>query len=257
MDEEFEQVVKDATEMARYGAVNPTPPPAQVRVINKDGGIVEGDLRARIKVPGNYIRPSTSDNVGKNELRDGIIFPYTPSISLDYKASYKDMTAAHSNYTQYFYQNSSVGQISIQGKFTVQNDADAVIWLNTKHLLASLTKMRYGEDEQAGAPPPVCRLFAYGEFMFKNVPVVISSFRLELPTDVDYYTIGNQKIEKGDGFQFDDTVFKETTTYTYPNFVPTMSTFVITCNPLYSRREMLEFSLTKYIEDYPNNTKYL
>lgn len=236
-------------------------PPAKVIVKNIDGRPVDEDLRVRIKVPGNYIRPSTSGNRSANELKDGIIFPYTPSITYDYKASYKDMTAAHSNYTQYFYQNSSISQISIQGKFTVQSDKDAVVWLNTKHLLASLTKMRYGEDAMAGAPPPVCRLFAYGDYMLKNVPIVITSFRLELSADVDYYSIGTANGAAPETEALTDengVVIAELNTQgTNPNFIPVMSTFVINCNPIYSRREMLNFSVTKFIEDYPNNTKYL
>lgn len=229
--------------------------PVQVTI---NGKPTDTDMRVRIMVPGNYIRPSTSGNVKRNELKNGIIFPYTPQISLDYKSDYKNMNAVHSNYTQYFYTNSSVGAIQITAKFTVQNDKDAVVWLSTKHLLSALIKMPYADDPGAGAPPPVCRLMAYGDYMLKNVPIVIQSFRLELPADVDYYSVGTERKEVDTETDESGRFQTETTTiFNEPNFVPTVSTFVISCLPVYSRKEMLQFSLKNFLEDYTNNTKYL
>lgn len=87
--------------------------------------------------------------------------------------------------------------------------------------------MRFGPDPDAGAPPPVCRLYANGESMLHNVPVAITNYRIELPDGVDYFTL-----------------------YQHPTFgttsVPTVSTIAITCVPMYSRNEMQKFSVADY-----------
>jgi hypothetical protein len=41
-------------------------------------------------------------------------------------------------------------------------------------------------NEYAGSPPPILILNGYGDHVFKNVPVVVKSFSVTLPPDVDY-----------------------------------------------------------------------
>jgi len=188
--------------------------------------------RVIIKVPNDYLNNYSSGS--NNELKNlgGIIFPYTPQISLDHKADYASESPTHSNFTQYFYKHSAISPISITGKFTVQNDKDAGTYLSTVHLLSALVKMRFGNDEFAGAPPPVCRLNAYGLFGINNVPVVISNFRQELPDSVDYYTTSKTA---------EFALFGVTS-------VPTISTVSITCNPVYSRQEMMDFNIPDWLQ---------
>lgn len=199
------------------------------------------DTRVRIRVPPKYLTRATSGV--NNELSlsklGGIIFPYTPSISYEVKADYSAQNPLHSNFAINFYQRSSVGPISITGKFSVENAADAGVYLATKHLLMALTRMRSGGgtggDPDSGAPPPICRLDAYGE-MLRNVPVAITSFRVELPDSVDYFITNN-------GFGI--------------HSVPTMSTIAITCLPMYSRDEMQKFSVTGYLNKSYSNKGYI
>jgi hypothetical protein len=207
------------------------------------------DLRVKLRVPNDYLTQFTSgSSFGELSALGGIIFPYTPQISFEHKADYSSQTPTHSNYAIHFYKNSSVGDISINGKFTVQNESDALIYISTVHLLRALTKMRFGgpvtsagggrgvvknsADPDSGAPPPVCRLDAYGEFMLKNVPVVITSFKADLPDAVDFYTLSNRA----------SGVYGQTS-------VPTVSTIQITCKPIYSRAEMQSLSVTGYLND--------
>jgi hypothetical protein len=98
-------------------------------------------------------------------------------------------------------------------------------------MLRALTKMLSGGEEGSGSPPPVCRLDAYGDFMLKNVPVAISSFKIELPDGVDYFTT--------DGYPFNQTS------------VPTISTISLTLVPMYSRAEMRDFT----VDDWLTNVK--
>jgi hypothetical protein len=187
------------------------------------------DLRVRLKVPGEYIQPGTPSAGPNNILTNngGILFPYTPTISVDNKAEYAQQTPLHSNFSQYFYKNSSVGPINMTAKFTVQNEQDGKVLLSVIHLLRALTKMRFGADDQAGSPPPICRFYAYGQYMMYNVPVAITSWKHELPNDVDYVTIGRGT--------------------PLASMVPISSNITIDMNIMYSRREMLNHNIPDWL----------
>lgn len=185
------------------------------------------DKRVILRIPDSYINnPFFSSGAF---AAGGILFPYTPDIKYSVKASYQDKPVTHANYAPVFYNNSSVGDISITAKFTVQNEADAEAFIDILHMLRALTKMQYGDDEYAGAPPPICRLEAYGNLMLGNTPVVVTDVTVGLPVDVDYFVIRNPQKRK------------------YENSVPVISTITITLKPIYSRREISEFSVKKYL----------
>jgi hypothetical protein len=227
-----------------FGAMPKKAIPADVNFKNVQGDSFNDDLRVKIRVPSEYYQSSfTQGSTGELSNLTGIIFPYTPSISYEHKAEYNSQSPIHSNFTVYFYKNSSVSPISISGKFTVQNDKDASVYLATVHMLRALIKMRSGglsRDQASGSPPPVCRLDAYGNFMLKNVPVVISSYRVELPEGVDYYTVG-----KNGGLAM--ALYGQTS-------VPVISTIALTCIPIYSRKEMQEFSVNEWLNSKNSRT---
>jgi len=213
------------------GAIPTRSPNTVVNYTDANGITLSEFSRVRIRVPLNYLNNYTMGRNSELGKLGGIIFPYTPSISYDVKADYTASNPLHSNFPINFYQRSSVGPISISGKFTVESAEDARVYLATIHLIKALTKMRSGGstgDEDSGAPPPICRLDAYGE-MLKNVPVVITSLRVELPDSVDYYTTK-------------DDVTGQTS-------VPVISTIAITCLPMYSRAEMQSFSVDNYVNN--------
>ena len=195
------------------------------------------DLRTILRVPATYLSGLTAGPANLLTNFGGILFPYTPSITYDNQATYTAMSPTHSNYTQYFYKSSNVGPITITGKLTSQNQADAEVWLAIQHLLRSLTKMRFGSDENAGAPPPVCRLDAYGDMMLSNVPVSVVSWKMDLPDSVDYIAV-----KEGQYAQ---------------SLVPSISSLSITLNLMYSRKEIREFSVDKWIAGSLKNKGYL
>lgn len=123
---------------------------------------------------------------------DGIIFPYTPSVTITYAANYDSLNPTHSNYKIYNYQNSAVDNITITCDFTAQDTYEANYMLAVIHFLRSATKMFYGKDEnpKAGTPPPLCYLFGFGQYQFNAHPVLINNFTYTLPTDVDYIRAG-------------------------------------------------------------------
>jgi hypothetical protein len=117
---------------------------------------------------------------------DGVIFPYTPTIDLGYKANYTQYDLTHSNYRGYFYQNSYVDQVNIKGTFTAQDTVEANYLLACIHFFRSATKMFYGQDAERGAPPPLVFLSGLGDFQFNKHPCVVSQFNYNLPADVNY-----------------------------------------------------------------------
>jgi hypothetical protein len=122
---------------------------------------------------------------------NGVIFPYTPSISTAYKANYSPYDLTHSNYRGYFYQNSYTDAINLTATFTAQSTADAAYVLAVIHFFRSVTKMFYGQDAQRGSPPPLVYLSGLGDYQFNNHPCLVSQFNYTLPADVDYVSSGS------------------------------------------------------------------
>lgn len=120
------------------------------------------------------------------QITDGVIFPYTPSVQTAYTANYSQYDLTHSNYRGYFYQGSNVGAIGISGMFTAQDTVEADYLLAVIHFLKTATKMFYGQDAQAGTPPPLMFLSGFGQYQFNEHPVLLQSFNYSLPNNVDY-----------------------------------------------------------------------
>jgi len=194
------------------------------------------DMRVALIIPPAYFGPNTASEI---RSAGGIVFPYTPTLSYDTSASYGNSNPLHSNYTQYFFKNSSVSAITLSGKFTVQNENEANIWLSIVQLGRILTKMPFGSDTKflAGSAPPVVRLYGYGAYVFDNVPVSITSFKFDLPEGVDY--IHNS----GSGFT--------------NSMAPAISTISFTLIPMYSRQEIRDFSVDKWVSGGLDGKGYL
>ena len=147
------------------------------------------DWRVRLSLAPNatYLYRSASPGIlAPLTATNGVIFPYTPSIDTSYQATYDRTELTHSNYKGYFYKGSSVGDVNIRGTFTAQDTKEAQYLLAVIHFFRSVTKMFYGQDNQAGTPPPLVYLSGLGQYQFNNHPCVVTSFGYNLPTDVDY-----------------------------------------------------------------------
>ena len=125
------------------------------------------------------------------KVTNGVIFPYTPTISTSYKANYETYDLTHSNYRGYFYKNSYTDAVSLKATFTAQSTADAAYVLAVIQFFRSVTKMFYGQDAQRGSPPPLVFLSGLGDYQFNNHPCVVTSFSYNLPAEVDYISSGS------------------------------------------------------------------
>ena len=137
----------------------------------------------KVAAPGEILYPLNITN--------GVIFPYTPSIQTSYRANYEKYDMTHSNMRGLFYKNSSPGEIQITGTFTAQDTNEANYLLAVIHFFKTATKMFYGQDAQAGTPPPILYLSGHGQYQYHLHPCVLESFNYNLPADVDYIRAGS------------------------------------------------------------------
>ena len=161
----------------------------QQTLSNQRSQVNNGDWRVRLSLAdkADYLYKSSEPGI-LTPLVDtnGVIFPYTPSISTAYRATYGSYDLTHSNYRGYFYQNSTVDPVNISCTFTAQNTQQANYLLAVITFFKSVTKMFYGQDSQRGAPPPLVFLTGLGEYQFSGQPAVVSNFTYSLPADVNY-----------------------------------------------------------------------
>ena len=182
---------------------------------------------------------AVNDLLGLNQRRVGVVFPYTPNITVTHTANYTQQKLTHNNYANYFYDNSEVGPITISGEFTIQNVAEGQYLLATIYFFRSITKMFFGRDQQAGNPPPIVYLNGYGQYYLPNVPCVCTSFSHTMPDGVDYVDIP----EPGMNFynpRYINPVLNSTR-------LPTTSTISVTVQPVMSRYSQSQrFSLNDF-----------
>lgn len=178
-----------------------------------------------------------------------MVFPYTPTILMGHSANWNPMQPVHTNYPFYAYENSRVDQMTITAHFYVQNEIEARYWVACIHYLRSMTKMSYGLSPNKGAPPPVVKLNGYGDFTFKNVPVIIQNFNFDLKEDVDYIstrlTAGAVNDYGGDAESM-DAVASTGGTYAW---APTESLVTIGVVPQYSRTAQSKFNLADFVKN--------
>ena len=260
-----------------YGFENNTKDQANIRAEDNDAS----DWRFRIRLAsGSQTLYKSGDSGILDPLKstDGVIFPYTPQVMINYQANYNKTAPTHSNYAQYFYQSSEISDIQITGTFTAQSTKEADYLLAAIHFFKSATKMRYGQDQDKGTPPPLVFLDGFGENQFNDHPCVIQQFNYILPQDVDYVRtsgIGNATINLSEnrvqrnGYQsplsrvlqlFSQGVSKGAENRYYgsntgqldqgnSSYVPTKIELTMTLHPIVSRkRSSQEFSVADYAQ---------
>lgn len=198
----------------------------------------QADWRVRLSVPNtmsgsDLLKPLVT-------TQNSLTFPLTPSVIISHSANYNSLQPVHTNYPFQVYENSSTDDMTITGEFPVENDQDGRYWVACMHYLRSVTKMNYGTD---GSPPPVVRLNGYGDYIFKNVPVVISNFTVDLPVEVDYIAVSLNAKSEGENDMGIPTTYNSSGT----TWVPTLSQITVTCKPTYSRRQVSQFDLNQFV----------
>jgi hypothetical protein len=189
----------------------------------------KGDWRVRINCQWNIFNSPLFKPL---ENTGGVVWPYTPNVTVSTKAEYSAISTVHSNYQQYGYKNSTVEDIQISGEFTCETETDAAYWIAATTFFKTATKMFFGEGALAGNPPLVCNLTGYGSSVFDKVPVIIKSFSVDLKDDVNYINCS---------------------TFGTNTWVPVVSTITVTVAPIYNRRKQRKFSLEQYAKGTPSS----
>jgi hypothetical protein len=241
------------------------------------GDAPSNDWRARLSLP---LWPSFRKSAVLEPLKaaGGLVFPYTPTITMNQSSTYTPVSAVHSNYNFNAYKNSDPGTISIVAPMYCEDSAQALYWVAALHYLRAASKMFNGNDPKAGNPPPIVKFNAYGNYVFHNVPVVITAINISLPNDCDYIgcnvtgsaagAVAGMADSLGDfanmfGSNLDglSDVFGGVsqiagllgtfgvggTTSGGITHVPTKSTFTVTLKPQYSRTSVRKFSLDQFV----------
>ena len=124
---------------------------------------------------------------GGRETRLGVIFPYNPTLNLMGGVSYGQYDLTHTNYQPHFYSSTQNLQITLGFNFTASTLPEADYMLGFVWFLRTITKMGFGKrDNFAGMPPPVLEFSCYGDYQFKNVPVVMRSYSYDQTGQEDY-----------------------------------------------------------------------
>jgi hypothetical protein len=250
------------------------------------------DWRVRLSLP---TWPSFRSSPALAPLKNagGLIFPYTPQITIQSNAKYNAIDTVQTNYLFHAYKNSDPGTITITAPMYVEDQTQGLYWIAAVHYLRSITKMFAGLDPKAGNPPPIVKLNGYGNYVFKNVPVVITTFSTTLNNDCDYIGVpvvgsmagaiegisdsvggladslggaipglgniasGVSSIAGGIGqvASLAGSLGLGGSTSGGISHVPTKSSFQITLQPMYSRNSAKNFSLDRFVGGgYLNNS---
>lgn len=157
---------------------------------------------------------------------NGLVWPYTPSVTIVSRANYTQTDPVHNNFPFQSYKNSQIEDIQISGEFSAETQSDAEYWVAATTFLRTATKMFYGASgNQTGNPPVICKLTGYGTQVFNNVPVIIKSFQVDMPEDSQYV----QCNVNGS-----------------PTWVPILSTISVTVAPIYNRERLRKFNLQNF-----------
>jgi hypothetical protein len=158
------------------------------------------DYRARLSpknsnTAGDILGPRDNSNIlWPLYSTNGVLFPYTPSVTSGSVAEYDPSSFIHSNYGYNAYVRSYPKPISISAEFTAQSNDEALYLLAVLHFFRSVTKSYFGINpyNKAGTPPPVLIFNYLGDFQFNNVPVLVKSFDYTYPADIDYVAVSTQ-----------------------------------------------------------------
>lgn len=130
----------------------------------------------------------------------GVYFPYTPTIAMTYGANYGTYDTTHSVYQQQYYVNSPNPVISITANFAANTIKEAKYSAACLHFFKLMTKMDFGSAKDIanrvpGSPPPILHFSAYGEYNYRNVPVVVTSVNSTYSEEMDYVTVVIDDVE--------------------------------------------------------------
>lgn len=163
------------------------------------------DRRARLRPydsAASYVYGEGDSLLGVLKSTNGMIWPYTPNITTSIQTEFDAISPTHGIQDLNFFNKTKSTVIQCSGTFTAQTQEEAVYMLACMHFVRVISKPEFGEQagDLAGTPPPVLLFSAYGEYMFNDVPVIVTSVNFDLGNDKDYVRIPSSVLPGGDLF---------------------------------------------------------
>jgi hypothetical protein len=167
------------------------PPPIATENLNDAGG---RRVRLRPKPAALQQTYGSSGLLLPLVSTNGMLWPYQPNITYQQDVNYQTMEVVHANQDFHVYARTPALKLQVEGEFTAQNQQEGRYALACIHFLRTVSKMYFGgqttgASQNMGTPPPVLLFDAYGQYMFNALPVIVTSFTVTLPKDVDYVPI--------------------------------------------------------------------
>jgi hypothetical protein len=183
--------------------------------------------------------------------RNGIVWPYQPDIQMSQEVHYTNIEMIHANQDFLSYKNTPSPKFTVTGEFTVQSQDDGLYALACIHFLRTVTKMYFGSnDSNAGTPPPILLFDAYGAYMFNNLPVIITTFSVSLPKDVNYIPINVLNLNPNSTTSYDwsniSNDYFGTTPTTDIAWLPTFFTLTVGLTVQNSPSKLRSFNLDNF-----------
>jgi hypothetical protein len=156
---------------------------------------IDTDMRVRLRAQPNqanaiYGEPAADNILSILHQTGGMLFPFTPTISVEQSVDYKSIELVHSNGDINAYSRTPSVTLNVTGRFTVQNQREGEYLIAVLHFLRTVSKMHFGDsDPNAGLPPPVLYFHGYGPYMFNGLKVVLKSHSFSLDDTVDYVNV--------------------------------------------------------------------
>jgi hypothetical protein len=125
----------------------------------------------------------------------GVVWPFQPAISYQQEVEYSTTDLVHSIQEFLTYKTTKAAKFTVSGSWSVQTQKEGLYALACIRFFQTVTKMYFGGmpgsnvEGLQGTPPPVLLFDAYGQNMFNCLPVIVNSFSVTLPQDVDYYPV--------------------------------------------------------------------
>ena len=198
------QQFKDKENTVRQGLASITPDLKQIAKIDPTAAAFAQAGATGVQNAGATNTTSTDDRVRLTALNpadvyvnsaimkilnetNGVIFPYTPTITFTQAVNYMDLQLVHSNTDYAAYTRTPSVSLSVSGKFTVQNSREGEYVLACLHFLRTVSKSFFGQTdpERAGLPPPVLVFSGYGNCMFNKLNVILKSHSYTFDDSVD------------------------------------------------------------------------
>ncbi len=211
---EFEQSIADASFSVQQSELLGESYDWRARLRPKNGGLTKFYSRAGL----SETEQALMDPL---EASGGMVWQHTPQLFLQTTVDYDQKQMQGMNYPINTYNNGGPREVTVTGNFTANDVHEARYVLAVITFLRVATKSYFGDAALAngdfGTPPPVM-LFEYlGDHGFNRVPMVITSWNMDLSSDIHYVPV----------------VVNDTTTY-----VPTVTNLAVTLLPTFTPQKV-------------------